>query len=241
MRTNRILAKMKASKLAYGLVQRFPSEVLVELTGRAGFDFIMFDGEHGPFTRENIETMCRCTDMAGITPIARVPDIEMATILGYLDRGIMGIMGPHITTLDEARQLAEACRYKPHGKRSLGTTRGGYYGDVDSITKYMEHMNSEVLVIAQIENVQALENITAIVAVEGIDLFATGPQDMAQSLGLPGQPNHPKVVEANARVADAVHAGGKKMLNDVTVSQMTDALFLGAAKAYLKSELQKTK
>ena len=100
MRVNRVVEKMKRGELAYGINMSFPSTTLVELAGRAGFEFVMFDGEHGPFTPQDIDDLCRVADMAGLTPMARVPNIDDSTILRFLDRGIMGILGPHITTAD---------------------------------------------------------------------------------------------------------------------------------------------
>ena len=92
--------------------------------------------------------------MAGLTPMARVPDIASPTILRFLDRGIMGITGPHITTPEKARQLADACRYVPRGTRSFGSGRGAYFGDFPSGPAYMQHTNDNMLVIAQLEDVE---------------------------------------------------------------------------------------
>ena len=235
MRTNKVMAKMKAGEMAYGCHFTFPSTTLVELIGRAGFDFVTFDGEHGPFTLEVLDDLCRVADMAGLTPIARVPNLESSTILRFLDRGIMGIMGPHVITKDRAQQLAEACRYAPLGKRSFGGGRGAYFGDLESGPDYMEHANANILVIAQLEDIEVLNSIDEILSVDGIDLYHSGPQDIAQSMGLPGQPNHPKVKEFEANIRDAVHAAGKKTVYDVMVIARAARLFLEGARGFLKS------
>lgn len=235
MRSNNVVSRIRAGQKALGIVLTFPSTALVELAGRAGFDFVSFDGEHGPFTLESLDDLCRVADMAGLTPMARVPNIDSSTILGFLDRGIMGITGPHITTAERARQLADACRYVPRGRRSFGSGRGAHYGDFPSGPEYMEQFNSQVLVIAQLEDVQVLDNLDEILGVDGIDLYASGPQDIAQSLGLPGQPNHPKVKEFQARVRDAVHAAGKKTEADVMEAARAANLFLEGARAFLEA------
>lgn len=235
MRTNKILEKMKAGEKAIGCALTFSSSTIVELLGMAGFDFVQFDAEHGPFTPESLDDLCRVADMAGLTPIARVPDIEDSTILRCLDRGVMGIMGPHITNTDRARQLAEACRYVPRGKRSFGSARGAYFGDFESGPQYMEHTNAQVLVIAQLEDVQVLDHIDDILEVDGIDVYASGVQDIAQSIGLPGQPDHPKVKQFEAQVASAVHAAGKKTHEDVYVLARSTDLILDAAKTFLRN------
>ena len=234
MRVNRVVEKMRRDELAYGINMSFPSTTLVELAGRAGFEFVMFDGEHGPFTPQDIDDLCRVADMAGLTPMARVPNIDDSTILRFLDRGIMGILGPHVTTAERARQLADACRYVPRGKRSFGSGRGAYYGDFDSGPEYMEHTNDNILVMAQLEDVEVLDNIDEILSVEGIDVYASGAQDIAQSMGLQGQPNHPGVKEFEAAVADRVRAAGKKTSEDVMVMARAANLFLEGARAFLE-------
>lgn len=236
MRVNNVIAKMKVGRKAYGCGFSFASPTLIELAGRAGFDFVSFDSEHGPFTIDMLDDLCRFADMAGLTPMARVPNIESATILRFLDRGIMGITGPHITNGARARQLADACRYAPRGSRSFGSGRGAYFGDFPSGPDYMAHTNDNILVIAQLEDVESLDNLDEILAVEGIDLFASGAQDIAQSMGLQGQPNHPDVRRFEATVRDAVHAAGRQMADDVTASMRADRLFLDGARAFIADQ-----
>jgi 4-hydroxy-2-oxoheptanedioate aldolase len=235
MRINKVVARMQAGERACGCNLNFPSTALIELAGRAGFDFVTFDGEHGPFTPQDLDDLCRVADMAGLTPMARVPDIASPTILSFLDRGIMGITGPHITTPERARQLADACRYVPRGTRSFGSGRGAYFGDFPSGPAYMEHTNDNILVIAQLEDVEVLQHIDGILAVQGIDLYTSGPQDIAQSLGLPGQPNHQRVKEFEAAVRQAVHAAGKRMAEDVMASARATDLFLHGAREFLNA------
>ena len=239
MRTNNVVTKVNAGQTAYIATLVMPSTAIVELLGAAGFDAVMFDGEHGPFTPDGIDDLCRAADAAGLTPMARVPNIEASTILRFLDRGVMGIMGPHVTTEAKARQLADACRYTPRGKRSYGSGRGAYFGDVTSTTEYMEHTNSQVLVIAQLEDIEVLDHMDGILSVDGIDLYNSGAQDIAQSMGLPGEPDHPRVKEFEANVRDAVHAARKRMTDDVIVTGRSTNIFLSAARAFIQAEKQK--
>ena len=229
-----MLDRIRAGQRAYGCDISFVSSTLVELIGRSGFDYVQFDGEHGPFTPDTLEDLCRVSDMAGLTPIARVPDIEDSTILRCLDRGVMGIMGPHITTPERAEQLSKACRYAPLGKRSFGSSRGAYFGDFESGTEYMEHTNNEIVVIAQLEDASVLENIDDILAVDGIDIYASGRQDIAQSMGIPGQPEHPKVLEFEEQIAQSVRAAGKISFKDAYVLARSTDLFLNSARAFMR-------
>ena len=235
MRTNRILAKMRAGEKAYGCSLIFPSADIIELLGIAGFDYVFLDGEHGPFSVETIEHMCRVADAMSLTPIARVPNIHSSTILQFLDRGVMGVMGPHISTGEQAQALVEACRFAPPGKRSFGSGRGTHYGDPVQRRQYMARANEEMLVIALLEDVEALDNLEDILSVEGVDFFLYGPNDLAQSMGFPGEPEHPKVQEAMVQATSQIYAAGKKMMSDVMVATTATELILNAAREFLQN------
>ena len=235
MRKNNILECLNQGRVAHGINFIFPSTTLVELSGRAGFDFVSFDSEHGPFTIDLLDDLCRVADMAGLTPLARVPDISDSTILRFLDRGIMGITGPHITDGKRAQQLANACRYTPVGKRSFGSGRGAFFGGPPTGQEYMKDFNEKVIVVAQLEDVQVLDNIEDILAVDGIDFYASGAQDIAQSMGLPGQPDHPDVKKFEETVINIVHRSGKKMADDVMHSARAVNMFLESSSKFLDS------
>jgi 4-hydroxy-2-oxoheptanedioate aldolase len=235
MRTNNAVTKLNAGQRPNGFTIRFPSATIVEMMGNLDFDFAMFDSEHGPFTTQDIEEMCRACDAVGLTPMARVPNIFPSTILRFLDRGIMGIMGPHVNTKEEAQQLADACRYVPEGHRSFGSGRGGHFGLVSSKADYMKNFNENVIVIAQLEDVAVLDDLDGILSVDGIDLFNSGAQDIAQSLGLPGQGDHPKVKEFEQTVRDAVHAAGKQMAEEAMINLRLDDVMFDAAAVALEA------
>ena len=181
---NRIKAAMRASRKAYGYSLSFPSPWVIDILGKLDFDYVFIDGEHGPFGLDQLEDLCRTAERHDVTPIARVPDIGSSTILRYLDRGIMGILGPHIATEADARQLIRACYFGPLGERSFGANRGTDYnaGIADKAAYYRE-ANEQMLVCALLEDVAVLDNLDAILSVSGIDLYSIGPKRMAE-LGL---------------------------------------------------------
>lgn len=238
MRNNRVVDNAAAGRMSYGFNITFPSAPVMEIMALAGFEFVQFDAGHGPFTPDTLDDLCRVADGLGLTPMARVPDIEDSTILRFLDRGIMGILGPHVSTREKAERLVRACKFAPLGTRSMGSGRGAFYGDYPSTLEYMEHANASVLVMAQLEDVAVLDDIDGILAVDGIDYFSSGPQDIAQSMGLPGQPTHPRVLEFEATVRDAVHAAGKKMVDDDMVAARTADMLLDGSRAFLAAEKQ---
>ena len=241
MRTNKVLEIARQGRLARGCALVFPSAELIELLGVAGFDFVYLDGEHGLFGPESIDAMCRAADAADLTVMARVPQLDPAVINTYLDRGVLGVLGPHIDTADQARGLVDACRFAPEGNRSWGGGRGTGYSDTTLMSAdaggkpgYMAALNREMLVMAQIETVTAIENLDSILEVKGIDAFTFGPHDLAQSMGLPGLPDHPDVVEAMRQTVERVHARDRKMVSDMQVQTAAPALILKAARQFLE-------
>jgi len=235
MRINKIKAKMRAGETAYGCALSFPSAPLIELMGSAGFDYVFMDAEHGVFTLHDIEDMCRVADLVGLTPTARVPNIQPSTILRFLDRGVMGILGPHIITREDAEALVEACLFVPRGKRSFAGSRGNEYGLIEDGPAFMARMNDEILPMALLEDIQALEeNLPEILKVEHLEVFSFGPQDLAQSMGLPGQPEHPRAVAAREKASAQIRATDKKVGPDVMVMARANQIFLEGAREFLR-------
>ena len=125
MRTNTTKAKLAEGKVVFGaIISRYAPD-LVELFGAIGYDFVMIDCEHGPMDLDEVEHMVRAAEVFGITPITRIPNHEDSTILRFLDRGVQGIIVPHINTREAATAVAKAARYYPDGHRGVGGGRGG--------------------------------------------------------------------------------------------------------------------
>ncbi len=142
-RTNKIFEKNKQGKKGLGLGLVYPSAEAIEIVGMlGGFDFINLDGEHGLFSPESIDEMCRVADGFGLTVTARVPNISGSTINLFLDRGVMGILGPHIETAADAQALVNACRFVPDGQRSWGV-RCGRVGQKGVVTKSVTNQEIE--------------------------------------------------------------------------------------------------
>ena len=242
-RVNNIFAKNRDGKKGLGLGLVYPSSEAIELVGMlGGFDYINLDGEHGLFSPESIDAMVRAADGYGLTVTARVPNLMSSTINQFLDRGVIGVLGPHVDTAEQAKQLVDACRFVPDGQRSWGGGRGTFYNDGGLLdqpglkrTEYMELANENMLVMAQLETATAFANLDEILEVDGIDAFAWGSNDLAQSMGYPGQPDHPEVKAAEASVEDRIHAAGRKMSTDISSAVNLPELVLSGARAYLEA------
>ncbi len=240
-RSNNVLEKNRQGKKGLGLGLVFPCAEAVELAGMlGGFDFVNLDGEHGLFSPESIDAMCRVADGYGLTVTARVPNITPSTINSFLDRGVLGVLGPHVDTAEQAKALVDACRFTPEGQRSWGGGRGTFYNDSGLIdqpglerTQFMAEANKQMLVMCQLETATAFENLDAILEVEGIDAYAWGTNDLAQSMGYPGQPEHPVVQDAQNGIGDRIHAAGRMLSSDITETVALNSLILDGSRHFL--------
>lgn len=234
---NRVIAALSEGRKAYGYNLVFPSPWIVEILGALDFDYVWIDGEHGPFDLAAIEETCRTAELYDVTPIARVPNIEQSTILRYLDRGVQGIMGPHICTGEDAEQLVRACYFGPLGERSFGGNRGTGY-EVEFINREADYKesNDNMLVGALLEDRASVDNLDDILAVEGIDYFGIGLNDFAQGLGYPGGADHPEVQRLFKETCDRIHGAGKRLGTDFMVSNWMANMLMDAGREIFKDK-----
>ena len=232
---NRIIERARNGEKALGLAMQYPAEQWVEIAARMGFDFVSFDGQHGVVTHQQIETMCRLADGYGITPTMRVPDEHESTLFLFLDRGIRMATVPNLRTAEEAERLVKHCFYGPVGRRSATSQRVifGSGGDNSDMKHVYNFTNENTLIVPQLESKEAFDNLDEILEVDGIDYFAGGPQDIAQSMGFHGEPSHPEPVAAFNAACEKVRAAGKHMISDVTESIDVFAAVYGAGKEFL--------
>ncbi len=234
VKVNRVKEHIRQGQKSYGFMLTFPSATIIEIFGHLGFDHVMIDSEHGNFTPESVEEMVRAADNVGVTSLVRAPDQEASTIMRILDRGAMGIMAPHVNTRAEAERVVQAVKYYPLGKRGLGAHRASTFDITMTRAEYVEWANRETLIAIQLEEVEALNNLDDILKVEHIDLYTFGPNDLSQSLGVPGQATHPTVVEAMNRASAKIRAAGKHVAGDWMRSANVPGLLISAASAFLK-------
>jgi 2-keto-3-deoxy-L-rhamnonate aldolase RhmA len=174
-----------------------------------GHDILFIDMEHGAFTMQEATQLCIASLPVGITPVVRVcaGAIDEATRL--LDNGALGITVPHVDTAEQARAIATAFHYPPQGKRSWGGPPAVYSFRPPHVAEAQAAINKEVLTIAMLESPLAIENASAIAAVEGIDVLLIGTFDLTAEMSISGQVTHPRVVDAYEKVAAACRTHGK--------------------------------
>ena len=208
MRTNSTKAKLAEGQVVFGAIVNRYAPDQVELFGALGYDFVMIDCEHGPMDLDQVEHMVRAGEVFGITPIARIPDHADATILRFLDRGVQGLIVPHINTREEADAVARAARYYPEGHRGVGGGRAHDYGVGVSRDESTAWINSQTLVIPMVEETEAVENLDAILGVTGVDVLHVAAGDLGQSMGNPGPADVRRLM---SQVIPKIRAGGKNV------------------------------
>jgi len=203
--------KLRSGKTVCGTMLRIVSNpAAAAIAGAAGLDFVMLDLEHGAYDLGAVAAFSLVTGGQGPGLLVRVPELSRAWVSRALDCGADGVMVPMLESVEQAERLVEWSKYPPIGGRGL-SSRGAqtrYLAAGDAV-QTMADANRRVLAIAQIETAAAVTNVVAIAAVEGIDALLIGPNDLAISLGKPGDLDCPEEQEAIGRVVDAAHTAGK--------------------------------
>jgi 2-keto-3-deoxy-L-rhamnonate aldolase RhmA len=202
--------RLQQGQLALGMGVRGLRGVEVgRVMKTAGYDFLFIDLEHGAASVETAFQISVGALDAGIAPLIRVPNGELALGTRCLDGGGLGIVIPHVDTAEEARAMVDAFRFQPLGHRSIG---GGYpqfgFAAVPA-QEVVKALNDATLVVAMIETPRAVENADAIAAVPGIDVLLMGTNDLCLEMEIPGQLDNERVVAAIDSVIGACKKHGK--------------------------------
>lgn len=209
MLKNQTKAKIQAGQTVYGTFVRFPDPTFVEVLGYYGFDFLIFDGEHGTIEPRDAENMVRAAEIVGVTSVVRAPSNQPHLILRMMDSGAQGVQVPWVNSAAEAEAVVQSTKYGPRGIRGLAGVRPAHYGQVGSLADYVKEANQETMVTIHIETGTAVQNLDAMLEVPDIDVIFIGPTDLAHSLGYPGQNQHPVVQETIQDVLRRTKAKGK--------------------------------
>lgn len=199
---NRVKDKLASGEVVYGCFIPTISPIDVEILAVAGFDFALIDTEHGPISAESAYPMVLAAEARGMEAFARVGQNDRQVILKLLDIGVSGVMVPQVHTADDATRAIEAMKYWPQGTRGLAGGRTFDWALNDQPADLVQPINDRIVNMIQFEHIDALAHLDAILEVPGLDVLFVGPNDLAQSMGFPGQPGHPDVT----KVADEVVA-----------------------------------
>jgi 2-keto-3-deoxy-L-rhamnonate aldolase RhmA len=201
-------AKVLSGAWLAGTFINLGSALTAEIAANAGFDWLMIDQEHGPGGEETLLSQLQAVTGTGVSPVVRIAANEEPRFKRVLDLGASGVMVPHVNSAEEAARAVASVRYPPWGHRGVsrlnraagfGTNFDSYYATAHLITA----------TIVQIETLEALKQVEAIAGVDGVDALFVGPLDLSTNMGIPGQFEHPRMLEARRSVAKAARNHGK--------------------------------
>ncbi|HRJ08910.1 MAG TPA: aldolase/citrate lyase family protein [Prosthecobacter sp.] len=209
MRASKVLAKLRAGKVARICCCGSPVAFLPALAAHFQYDGVWVDGEHRAWNPREIETMIGRHHAAGVDCVWRPPTKEKNALYRLLEDGAAGLMIPHVATADEARALVQAVKFPPLGDRGFcgGGRDAGYW--IGKPADYTDAANRETFLVVQIETPQALENAESIAAVPGVDVLFLGPGDMSLRLGCTPAVHDPVMLDVQKKIAAACRAHGK--------------------------------
>ncbi len=204
MRTNLVKQNLRAGKLQLGTgFGQLRSPEIPKMLAAAGFRWAFIDTEHGGFDLETVQDICRVSVMAGLSPIVRVGDLQYSLVARALDCGAQGVMFPRVESPELLERAVSWTKFPPAGVRGYGLTAVQVDYEPLTFAQIIDHMNANTMVVLQIETRRALEAREELLAVGGIDAVMIGPADLSISLGVPGEFQHPKMVEAMEKVRDS--------------------------------------
>lgn len=204
MRTNSVKKALAEGKVQLGTnFGNIRSQDVVRILAAAGFQWAFIDCEHGGFDLETIQDITRISQYVGFCPIVRVADLQYSLIARALDVGAQGVIFPRIESVELLAKAVSWTKFPPMGERGYGLT--AYHVDHAKATmpEVIAHINYNTLVILQIETKRGVEMRDELLSVPGIDAVMIGPADLSISLGVPGEFQHPKVVEAMEQIRDS--------------------------------------
>ena len=204
MRKNEVKRALKEGKTVIGtLIQEVRTPAIAQIFAGIGFDFLFVDMEHGAYDLVQAADIAKIARLEGICPLARVPDVRYAPLGRMFDIGMMGLMVPRVETREQVEQIVSELKYPPVGRRGCSISGGTNEYRSQPTGTFIVESNKETLVILQIERRQAIEDIDALLSVEGVDVAFVGPGDLSIDLGVPGQSDHPVVIQAIDRVLES--------------------------------------
>ena len=204
MRVNRTKTRLSQGEVVAGVaLQQYRSTEIPRLLAAVGFDYLFVDTEHGGFSLETVQDIVVAANESGITPFVRVGELHYSLVTRVLDVGAQGVIFPRVESAALLEEAIGWMKYPPHGRRGFGFMAPQLNYEQLSLPEIMEHLNAQTTVIVQFETALSMENCDELLAVAGIDVAMVGPTDLSISLGVPGEFEHPKILDAVGRFVDA--------------------------------------
>ncbi|MBD9662029.1 2-keto-3-deoxy-L-rhamnonate aldolase [Pantoea leporis] len=205
---NPFKAGLAKGETQIGLWLSSTSSYLAEIAATSGYDWLLIDGEHAPNTVQDLYHQLQAVAPYRSQPVIRPIEFQTALIKQVLDIGARTLLVPMIDTAEQAQALVKATRYPPYGTRGVGAgvARAARWGRVEN---YMARANEELCLLIQAESKTAIDNLDALLEVEGVDGIFIGPADLSASLGYPDNAGHPEVQKVIEQSIKRIRSAGK--------------------------------
>lgn len=205
---NPLLQQLRAGKACVNGWLMVPNAYVAEVMAQTGWDSLTIDIQHGLQDFMSAVSCIQAMKGSPVTPLVRVPWNEPGIIGKVLDAGAWGVICPMVNNADEAKRLADACLYTPQGARSNGPFRAGFYG---APGVYQTIANDNVLILPQIETLEAVDNLDEILDTPGISGAYVGPGDLGMTMGLVPKLDReePEVLAIYERIVAATRKRGQ--------------------------------
>lgn len=209
---NGVKEKLALDELVVSMTVRLVRSIeIAEIARSAGFDTFYIDLEHSSFSLETTSQICMAGLALGVTPLVRIADTSPQSIGRVLDGGALGVIAPHVESARDAAAIVDAAKFPPLGHR-------GFTGSLPHLRfrsfpagEVFAAMNDATLVVVMIESAEALAQVDEIAAVAGVDMLFIGSNDLASSMGIPGELDHPAIRDAYAQSIAACRRHGKQL------------------------------
>jgi 2-dehydro-3-deoxyglucarate aldolase/4-hydroxy-2-oxoheptanedioate aldolase len=206
---NKTKERLRRNETVLGCaIQYIRSPEVPRLFAAAGFDYIFLDGEHSGLDLETLQDLVGASLTAGITPLVRVGELQYTLVARALDVGAQGIILPRMESPKELEKAIGWMRFPPRGQRGFGLGAPAIGYARAKFPEIMAHCDANTLVVAQFETRTAIERREELLAVDGIDVALIGPADLSISLGVPGEFDHPTLVDAAAKLVESCAVRG---------------------------------
>jgi 4-hydroxy-2-oxoheptanedioate aldolase len=201
---NPLKRALRAGGVVIGsMVQHLRVPAVAVMMKNAGWDFIFLDCEHGSFSPESLADFCIAARGVNLPTIVRVPSIhEHQRLYQTLDLGATGLLCPQTETKTEVEAIVRATKYHPLGERGMAMRNVHTSWERHKGSELLPRLNEETMIVLQIESAKGMDNLDQLIAVPGVDAVFIGPNDLSQSLGIPGDAGHPEVVKRVERALE---------------------------------------
>jgi len=206
LKNNKVKKILRDGGITVGSWLSLGHESIAEIMSAAGFDWLTIDLEHSVIDMQRLHPLILAIESKGCVPLVRLTGNDPNLAKRAMDAGAYGIIVPMVNSARDAEMAVKSIKYPPQGNRSVGIARAHGFGP--GFKDYVKLANEESILIIQIEHVDGVRNLEEILTVEGIDGLIIGPYDLSGSLGMPGELNHPEVVEARKRILEVAREKG---------------------------------